>query len=95
MTSTMQATEMAQEMLSIQAPIYMSSAPQFGGSCMSVSFDILAKGMRFFGLSTKALHSRHNVNLSQRNKLILRGATVGGLLPPKVLKNTTNHMFLV
>jgi hypothetical protein len=33
--------------------------------------------------------------LLQRNKLILRGATVGGLLPPKVLKNMTNHMFLV
>jgi hypothetical protein len=33
--------------------------------------------------------------LLQRNKLILRGATVGGILPPKVLKNTTNHMFLV
>jgi hypothetical protein len=31
--------------------------------------------------------------LLQRNKSILRGATVGGLLLSKVLKNITNHLF--
>jgi hypothetical protein len=33
--------------------------------------------------------------LLQRNKLILRGATIGGLPLQKVLKNVTNHMFSV
>jgi hypothetical protein len=83
---------MTQEMLSMQAPIYMSSAPQFGGSRMSVSFSILAKGMCFFRPSAKGLRSRRSLNLLQRNKSILRGATVVGLPPPKVLKNVTNHM---
>jgi hypothetical protein len=86
---------MAQEMLSMQAPIYMPSAPRFGGSCMSVSFTILAKGRCFFGPSAKGLCSHHSLNLLQRNKLVPRGATVGGIRPPKVLQNTTNHMFLV
>jgi hypothetical protein len=45
---------MAQEMLTMQAPIYMPSAPQFGGSCMSVSFAILAKGRCFLDLRLKA-----------------------------------------
>jgi hypothetical protein len=49
---------MAREMLSIQAPIYMPSAPRFGGSRMSVSFAILAKGRCFFGPSVEGLHSR-------------------------------------
>jgi hypothetical protein len=33
----------------------------------------------FFGPSTKGLRSFYSLNLLQRNKLILRGATVGGL----------------
>jgi hypothetical protein len=82
----MQATKMAQEMLTIQAPIYMSKAPQFGGSHRTMSFAILAKGRCFFGPSAKGLRSRRSLNLLQRNKSILRGATVGGLPPPKVLK---------
>jgi hypothetical protein len=86
---------MAQEMLSIQAPIYMSSALQFGGSRMSVSFAILAKGRCFFGPSAKGLHSRRSLNLLQRNKSILRGATVGGLPIPKVLKNVINHVLSI
>jgi hypothetical protein len=85
---------MAQEMLSMQAPIYIPSAPQFGGSFMSVPFTILVKGMCFFGPSAKGLRSRRSPNLLQRNKLVLRGATVGDLLP-KALKNMINHMFLV
>jgi hypothetical protein len=90
--SAMQATEMAQEMLAMQTPIYMSRAPQFGGSHRSVSFAILAKGRCFFGPSAKGLRSRRSLNLLQRNKSILRGANVGSLPPPKVLKNVTNHM---
>jgi hypothetical protein len=77
---------MAQEMLSIQAPIYMPSAPRFGGSDMSVTFAILAKGRCFFGPSAKGLRSHRSLNLLQGNKSILRGATVGGLPLPKVLK---------
>jgi hypothetical protein len=77
---------MAQEMLSIQSPIYMPSAPRFGGSDMSVTFAILAKGRCFFGPSAKGLRSRRNLNLLQGNKLILRGATIGGFSLPKVLK---------
>jgi hypothetical protein len=71
----------------------MPSAPRFGGSDMLVSFAILAKGRCFFEPSAKGLHSRRSLNLLQGNKLILRGATVGGLPLPKVLKNVTNHMF--
>jgi hypothetical protein len=77
---------MAQEMLTMQAPIYMSRATQFGASRMLVSFAILAKGRCFFGPLAKGLRSHHNLNLLQRNKC------VGGLPPPKVLKNITNHM---
>jgi hypothetical protein len=83
---------MAYEMLTMQAPIYMSRAPQFGGSRRLVSFAILAKGRCFFGPSAKGLRSRRSLNSFQRNKSILRGATVGGLPPPKVLKNATDHM---
>jgi hypothetical protein len=91
-TSAMQATEISQEMLTMQASIYMSRAPQFGGSHRSVSFAIIAKGRCFFGPSAKGLRSRRSLNLLQRNKSILRGATVGGLPPLKVLKNVTNPM---
>jgi hypothetical protein len=86
---------MVQQMLSVRVPIYMPSASQIGGSYMSVSFTILAKGRCFFGPSAKGLRSRHSLNLLRRNKLILRGATIGGLPLPKVLKNMTNQMFLV
>jgi hypothetical protein len=77
----------------MRVPIYMPSAPRFDGSGMSVSFAILAKGRCFFELSAKGLCSHCSLYLLQRNKLILRGATVGGLSLPKVLKNVTNHMF--
>jgi hypothetical protein len=60
---------------------------------MSVLIAILAKGRCFFGLSAKGLRLRHSLNLLERNKLILQGATVGGLLLPKVLKNIINHLF--
>jgi hypothetical protein len=59
----------------------------------SVSFTILAKGRCFFGPSAKGLRSCRSLNLLQRNKLVLRGGIVGGLHPPKVFKNVTNHVF--
>jgi hypothetical protein len=62
---------------------------------MSVIFAILAKGRCFFGPSAKGLRSRRSLKLLRRNKLILRGATIGGLPLSKVLKNMTNHMFSV
>jgi hypothetical protein len=62
---------------------------------MSVSFAILAKGRCFFGPSAKGFRPGHSLNLLQGSKLILRGATIGGLSLPKVLKTVTNHMFLV
>jgi hypothetical protein len=80
-------------MLSMRVPIYMPSTSQFGGSYMLVSFSILAKERCFFEPSAKGLRSRRSLNLLQRNKLILRGATIGGLPLLKVLKNVTNHMF--
>jgi hypothetical protein len=40
MASTVQTIEMAQETLSIRAPIYMPNAPRFSGSGMSVSFTV-------------------------------------------------------
>jgi hypothetical protein len=80
MASTMQTTEIAQETLSIRAHNYMHSAPRLGGSSMSVSFAILAKGRCYFGPSAKCLRPCRSLNLLQGNKLILRGATVGGLL---------------
>jgi hypothetical protein len=81
----MQATEMAQEILSMQARIYISSAPRFDGSRMSVSFAILVKGRCFFVPSAKGLRSHRSLNLLLRNKSILRGA-IGGLRVLKVLK---------
>jgi hypothetical protein len=93
--NTVYATKMVQQMLSMRVPIYMPSASQLGGSYMSVSFAILAKGRCFFGPSAKGLRSHHSLNLLQRNKLILRAATVGGLSLLKVLKNITNHLFSV
>lgn len=57
-------------------------------------FAILAKRMWFFVPSTKGLRSFRGLNLLQRNKLLLRGATIGGLRLTKVLKNTANHLVL-
>jgi hypothetical protein len=58
-------------------------------------FRYSSEGKVFFGPSAKGLRSRCSLNLLQRNKLILREATVGGLPFSKVLKNVTNHMFSV
>jgi hypothetical protein len=86
MSKIAQAAEMAQQMLSMRVPIYMPSASRFGGPSMSMTFAILAKGRCFFEPSAKGLRPRRSLNLLQTNKLILQGATVGGLPLPKVLK---------
>jgi hypothetical protein len=52
-----------------------------------------SEGKCFFGPLAKGLRSRRSLNLLQRNKLILRGATFRGLTLPKVLKNLINHLF--
>jgi hypothetical protein len=61
---------------------------------MSLTFAILAKGRYFFGPSAKGLCSRRSLNLLIQ-KQIMRGATVGGLHLPKVLKNVTNMFFSI
>jgi hypothetical protein len=73
--------------------IYILRAPQLRGSHGSELFAILAKGRCFFGPSAKGLRSRRSLNLLHKNKLILRGPTVGGLPLPKVLKNIINYLF--
>jgi hypothetical protein len=86
---------MARKIFIAQASIYILRAPLVGGSHNSEGFAILAKGRCFFGPSAKGLCSYHSLNLLQRNKLILQGATVGGLPLLKVLKNMANHLLLV
>jgi hypothetical protein len=49
--------------------------------------------MCFFRPSAKGLRSFRSLNLLQRNKLTLRGATVGGLPVPKVLKTRLTICF--
>jgi hypothetical protein len=71
---------MVQQMLSMWVPIYMHNASQLGGSYMSVSFAILAKGKCFFGPSAKGLRPGRSLNLLQGSKLILQGAIVGAFL---------------
>jgi hypothetical protein len=69
--NTVYATKMVQQMLSTRVPIYMPSASQLGGSHMSVSFAVLAKGRCFFGPSAKGLRPGRSLNLLQGSKLIL------------------------
>jgi hypothetical protein len=80
---------MAQQMLSLWVSIYMPSALQLGEPHLSLTFAILAKGRCFLGPSAKGLRSCCGLNLLNK-KLTLRGATIGGLHLPKVLKNMTN-----
>jgi hypothetical protein len=78
---------MAQHMVSLRVSIYMPH--------LSLTFAILAKGRCFFGPSAKGLCSRQSEFVKCKNKLILRGATVGGLPLLKVLKNLTNMFFSI
>jgi hypothetical protein len=52
-----------------------------------------SEGKVFFGPSAKGLRSNRSLNLLQRNKLPLRGATVEGLPLPKVLKTCLTICF--
>jgi hypothetical protein len=54
-----------------------------------------SEGKVFFEPSAKGLLSLRSLNLLQRNNLILRGANVGGLHLPKVLKNIINYLLSV
>jgi hypothetical protein len=83
------------EKYSQRRPLYILRAPLSGRSHGSERFSILAKGMCLIGPSAKGLRSYHSLNLLQRNKLILRGATIGGLPLSKVLKNMTNNVLSV
>jgi hypothetical protein len=85
---------MTRKIFIVQASIYILEAPLVGGSHDLERFVILAKGRCFFGPSAKGLRSYRSLNSLQRNKIILRGATVGGLSLPKVLKNMTNLLLL-
>jgi hypothetical protein len=66
--------------------IYICKALLYSGPHSSEDFAILAKGRCFFGPSAKGIRSFQSLNLLQRNKLILRWATVRGLHLLKVLK---------
>jgi hypothetical protein len=70
----------------------MPSALQLGGPHLSLTFTILAKGRCFLDLRLKVFVQSQSEFITYKNKLILRGATVGGLRLPKVLKNTTNML---
>jgi hypothetical protein len=72
----------AYQMWLVRVLIYTLGMPQIGGSRLSLTVAILAKGRCFFGPS-----SMSQSEFVILNKLILRGATVGGLRPSKVLKN--------
>jgi hypothetical protein len=61
---------------------------------MSLTFAILAEGRCFFGpLAKRPSFTLQSEFVKCKNKLILRGDTVGGLPLPKVLKNLTNLVF--
>jgi hypothetical protein len=68
----------------------MPSALQLGGPHLSLTFAILAKGRCFLDLWLKASFTSQSEFVRCKNKLILRGAIVGGLHLSKVLNNTTN-----
>jgi hypothetical protein len=69
-----------------------NTTERWGSQCRMFRYS--SEGKVFFGPSAKGLRSFCSLNLLQRNKLILRWATVGGLPLLKVLKNTSNHLFL-
>jgi hypothetical protein len=86
---------MAYQMLPVRVHIYTLSALPFSGPHLLVTISILAKGKVFFwtfGLRPSFMSSSEFVDY---NKLILRGATVGGLHLPKVLKNMINNVLQV
>jgi hypothetical protein len=86
---------MAYQMLPVWVHIYTLSSLQFGGPHLSVIIAILAKGKVFFRTFDSRPSFMSQSEFDDYNKLILRGATVGGLRLPKVLKNMINNVFQV
>jgi hypothetical protein len=71
----------------VRVLIYTLGTLQIGGGPFVIDCCYSSKGkvfFRTFGLRPSSMSQSEFVIL---NKLILRGATVGGLHPPKVLKN--------
>jgi hypothetical protein len=82
-----QIAQAAYQMWLVRVLIYTLSTPQIGGGASVIDRCYSSKGkvfFRTFGLRPSSMSQSEFVNL---NKLILRGATVGGLRPPKVIKN--------
>jgi hypothetical protein len=71
----------------VRVLIYTLGTLQIGGARLSLTVAILAKGRCFFWTFGLRPSSMSQSEFAIINKLILRGATVGGLRPPKVLKN--------
>jgi hypothetical protein len=81
-----QMAQAAYQMWLVRVLIYTLSTLQIGGP-VHIDCCYSSKGKLFFrtfGLRPSSMSQPKFVILS---KLILRGATVGGLRPPKVLKN--------
>jgi hypothetical protein len=81
-----QVAQAAYQMRLIQVLIYTLGTLQIGGASV-IDCCYSSKGkvfFRTFGLRPSSISQSEFVIL---NKLILRGATVGGFRPPKVLKN--------
>jgi hypothetical protein len=75
-----------QNIADVSSYLYSQHAPNWGASSV-IDYCYSSKGkvfFRTFGLRPSSMSQFEFVIL---NKLILRGATVGGLRPPKVLKN--------
>jgi hypothetical protein len=82
-----QAIEMAQKMLSLWVPIYMPKRIATWWALHVIVFRYFSEGKMFFGRSAKRTSfTSQSEFVKCKNKLILRGATVGGLALPKVLK---------
>jgi hypothetical protein len=56
---------------------------------------LISSGKVFFRPSSQGRRRFRSLSLLRRNIIILRGATIGGLRPSKVLKTLINHCFLI
>jgi hypothetical protein len=71
----------------------MPSALQPSEPHLSLTFATLANGRCFFRtFGLRPSFTSQSEFVIYKNKLILRGATIGGLRLSKVLKNTTNML---
>jgi hypothetical protein len=81
-----QMAQAVYQMRSVRALIYTQRAPNQGAPLV-IDCCYSSKGKVFFRAFGFGLSSISQSKFVILNKLILRGATVGGLRPPKVLKN--------